>query len=448
MGAIDNQIAAIESAIHSENYYSANLLIRSAMQGQPDNPELMVLRNRLAELVRGLDDDAPIFTVKSPNTIGIQIVDNCNLKCFMCFRQNPTYYVNPFFKKPMSRAAFESLVEGVNFSNVASVCLGGSAEVFLHPDILYFMDCILERGCRVQFITNGSLIDSKLAEELAARSGYDLQLSLDAFSQETYESIRVGARFDDVIRKFTYFVQCLRKNNADVSLSIATVLMRRAIEEFPMIVRFAADLGIPVVTGINLVMTGAAVKYPEESLVFHPALFNQVRADSLALAAEVGVRVNLPEPFPLRREDRPVVDSGKSADHWDICHEPWTWLYMGSGGFGVCCGGHPGLPYRKEFMDEPEAEPFSLKVLTGHHTLTELFNSQVVRTLRRELVTNTPSPYCRNCLQQSNNLHNFSFHSAFNKKAMAPDDYRHARESFIKTFDGTDYLELMIQEDD
>ncbi|MFH1673078.1 MAG: radical SAM protein [Pseudomonadota bacterium] len=440
-------ITAIKSAINSRKYFSANLLIRSNLHIQPYNHRLLMLKDHIAKLVneKDLENDELIGNVNCPYNIIIQIIDNCNLKCYMCFRQNGTYSPPPFFKKPMSRVIFQQILKDVDFNNVASVCLGGSGEVFMHPDILYFMDYILERGSRVQFITNGSLLNSTLSEELAKRSGYDLQLSLDAFSKKTYDSIRVGAVFDDVIKKFTYFVNCLSKSKTDVNLSITSVLMRRAIEEFPMIIRFAAELGIPVVTGNNIVMTGHAAKDPEESLIFHPLLFNRVRSESLELAAKKGVTLNFPEPFPLKKKELKITKIGGEANHWDICHEPWTRLDMRSGSFHFCCGGHPGIPFKSEFMDTPEAKPFSLKNMTGYNSIKELFNCKILRTLRTQLLTNKPPKYCRNCFQQSNNLHNFNFHSAFSQDLLAPDVYQTAKNSFEKKFQGQEYLEIMLR---
>lgn len=447
---MDSRTAAIRAALNTGQFFSANLLIRSGLQYNPDHPGLLRLKSDLAERVEAgdLDDDELIGQVRSPNTIVLQLIDHCNLKCYMCFRQNGTYTPHPFFKKPMSRGMFEHLVEGIDFRRVASVCLGGSGEVFLHPDILYFTDYIIERGGRVQFITNGSLLHKRLAEQLAERSGYDFQLSLDAFTFRTYESIRVGARFDDVIEKFRYYCDCLKASGTDVNLSIASVLMRRSIEEFPMIVSFASELGIPVVTGNHIVMTGHAVHDPDESLVFHPELFNRVRCESLELAANKGVTVHLPEPFPLgqAQTDREKESSDAKANYWDICHEPWTRLDMRTGAFCICCGGYPGLPFKKDFLMAPESEPFSLAFMTGYASINDVFNAKPLQTLRKQLLTNKPSRYCRNCFQQSNNLHKFNFYSAFNKDIMPSDAYAMAKDAFMRKFHGTPYLQMMIRE--
>jgi MoaA/NifB/PqqE/SkfB family radical SAM enzyme len=107
-----------------------------------------MLKDQLAARVRekDLEGDALIGRVKSPNTIVLQMIDNCNLKCYMCFRQNGVYAPHPFFKKPISREMFKQLVKGVDFRRLSTVCLGGSGEVLLHPDVIYFMDYINERG--------------------------------------------------------------------------------------------------------------------------------------------------------------------------------------------------------------------------------------------------------------------------------------------------------------
>lgn len=441
-----SQMAAIKAAMDAGRYFSANLLIRSGLQLQPADSGLLELKALLSEIVtqKDLDDDELIGNVQSPNNIVIQLIDNCNLKCYMCFRQNGSYAPHHYFQKPISREMFERLLAGVDFSNVGTVCLGGSGEAFLHPDILFFLDYIIERETRVLFITNGSLLNSKIAEELAKRSGYDLQLSLDAFTPDIYNSIRVGADFEAVIKKFTYFMKCIEKHNSDINLSIASVLMHRSIEDMPKIVNFAAESGIPAITGNNIVMTGYAGEHPEESLVFHPKLFNQIRSESLELAREKGITLNLPEPFPLEKKAVDRIDSNGGARHWDTCHEPWTRLDMRTGAFSICCGGHPGIPFRHEFMEAPYAEPFSLEYMTGYKIMNELFNGKILRTLRKQLLTNRPSKYCRNCFQQSNNLHNFNFHSAFSKDLLSPEIYRRAKEAFMKKFQGTEYLEMML----
>ncbi len=446
-GAIDFQIQSIAADIDAGNLVAANLSLRTCLSSSPLDARLLELNDRLARAIEsgGANIRGLIDQVRGPMVSNIQIIDNCNLKCVRCVRQATDFEASPFFKTPMTREVFRQIAEGFPDAGVGCAYLGGSGEVLLHPDILYFVDYLTERGVRVHLITNGTLLRPELALELAKRRLLNVELSLDGFSADSYEAIRVGSSFDKVTSQFRFFAEETNAIGNDIKLSITSILMKRTIREFPRVIQYAAEIGVPVVNANHCIMNGTIQRDYEESLAFHPELCNEVLAESEELARQLGVVLQTPPPFLIQAPDDEPLEPGdrRVAKPSMLCHEPWTRLDMGNGGYSICCGGYPGLPFTPEFLSAQRGEEFSFSFMTGHRSIAELYACEHMQKLRRDLLLNTPSSRCKNCVQQSNNVGALSFDSFFNLYAMNAGQYDEAWAAFSEKFAGTDYLELM-----
>jgi MoaA/NifB/PqqE/SkfB family radical SAM enzyme len=426
----------------SGDILKGSLELRDLRLRHPEDARLSVLAETLRHIVleKSRDISPLIDDVPGPYITNIQIADQCNLRCFMCVRRRLDVPPSPFSTRPMSREAFAAIVSAIP-AHTTDVFLGGSGEAFLHKDLLYFTDFLLARNKRVHVITNGTLLSPSLADALGHRHGFDLQLSLDGMTKATYESIRTGARLEPVIANFSRLAGTVAANGTDSLLEIATVLMRRNIEEFPKIIAFAAELGLARVIGLFLFMQGDAPKTPEESLIFHPELYNDVRAQCLSLSRRLGVTVVMPKALPLEEPE----DAGLSrpAPH-ALCTSPWTRMDMSVGGYSVCCNGHPAVAYDKAFLAGVVPDPFTFQGMTGYPSLHAAFNGERHRVLRRALLTGKPPAVCRDCRNQNLTGGGYFFESAFSRYEVEPELFTRAKALFRKKFAGTPYLARML----
>lgn len=206
-----------------------------------------------------------------PVQMEFSMTNSCNLQCVMCngdwsssiraHREQrpplPEVYTDRFF---------DELAEFLPHLHKASFAGG---EPFLGREPLRVLDMLsrLPEPPRVGIITNGTQWTSRV-EQICERLPISFVLSLDGITKSTYESIRVGADFDVVMRNLDHFVASAARTGGEVSLTHC--LMRPNWHEFSRLLRFAEDRGMEV--GMNEVL------FPVELSLFQlpPAELRQV----------------------------------------------------------------------------------------------------------------------------------------------------------------------------
>lgn len=163
----------------------------------------------------------------------------CNLDCITCFRNG---WDEPNGK--MGEATFAAILESLKkLDPLPSVYFGGIGEPLFHPRTLEWVKQVKALGCKVELITNATLLTEKVARRLID-SGLDvLWVSLDGASTETYADVRLGAEFPKVMENLRRF-NSMRKGGhfPTPELGIAFVAMQRNIGELPKVIRLGRAL--------------------------------------------------------------------------------------------------------------------------------------------------------------------------------------------------------------
>lgn len=209
-----------------------------------------------------------------PIQMEFSMTNSCNLQCAMCngdwsssiraHREQrpplPAVYGDAFFEE---LADFLPHLAKANF-------LGG--EPFLGAEPLRVMGMLaeLDEPPAVAATTNGTQWTPRI-ERICERLPISFVLSLDGVSKATYESIRVGADFDQVMANLDRFQAHAERHGTSVTL--AHCFMRPNWHEFSRFLRFAEQRGLDV--GMNEVL------FPAELSLFQmpePELREIVRA--------------------------------------------------------------------------------------------------------------------------------------------------------------------------
>lgn len=188
-----------------------------------------------------------------PLQMEFSMTNSCNLQCAMCngdwsssIRANrerrpplPTVYGERFFDE---LADFLPHLTQANF-------LGG--EPFLGSEPLRVMGMLaeLDDPPAVAVTTNGTQWSPRI-ERICERLPISFVLSLDGVTKETYESIRIGADFDAVMKNLDRFREQAERHGTTVTL--AHCFMRSNWREFSRFLRFAERRGLGV--GMNEVL--------------------------------------------------------------------------------------------------------------------------------------------------------------------------------------------------
>lgn len=142
-----------------------------------------------------------------PNTVVVENTNLCNSKCLMCphsvmKRKQGVMEMN-LFKKIIDECA-EIGVEKVNIHNFG--------EPLMDKDFVLRLKYAKSKGiAQVGTSTNGAKLSKSLSKEIILAGLDGINFSLDACTKSTYEKIRIGLSFDQVMSNVEEFINIRNK---------------------------------------------------------------------------------------------------------------------------------------------------------------------------------------------------------------------------------------------
>ena len=121
----------------------------------------------------------------------------------------------------------------------------GIGEPMMNPELPEMVRYLKQRGARVLFNSNGTLLNRKHGRNLIEAGLDEIRISLDAADAKTFERVRGLPMFDLILknlRKFRKLQAELKVEHPKVSLWL--VGLKETIHELPAFVQLAHDLGI------------------------------------------------------------------------------------------------------------------------------------------------------------------------------------------------------------
>ncbi|ALA59261.1 radical SAM protein [Nitrospira moscoviensis] len=329
----------------------------------------------------------PAIGIAPPAFLQIEPVGQCNLRCRMCpiqFRTDGPPYGPPAF---LDFDTFARLL--AQAPHVTELHLQGLGEPLMHPRFFDLVAYAAQKGIRVTTNSNLTLLTPRLAERCLASGLAYLHVSLDGATAATYEHIRVGARFDRVVRRLEALLAARRRLGlAQPGIGLVMVVMRRNLQELPAMVEQAHRWGVD-----DLFVQHLCHEYRETAL---PARYESMRAfveaesledeaagavdryfgEARALAARLSVRLRLPG---ANRAPHPPGTPGRQRCGW-----PWSGMYLSYRGEAMpCC--MVGTPDRINFGNAAEQ---------GAETI---WRGAEYEVFRRRLESDEPPDICRSC---------------------------------------------------
>lgn len=140
--------------------------------------------------------------ISPPTIIWIEPTNKCNLKCIMC--------PNSLREKKelgfMSWELFTKIIdESSAFIRTATLHLSG--ESLLHKDIFRMIAYCEDKGIRTRLHTNATLLSEENAHKLLESKLSFLGFSFEGYNKETYEKIRVNAKFESTLNNIIAFLK-------------------------------------------------------------------------------------------------------------------------------------------------------------------------------------------------------------------------------------------------
>jgi len=163
-----------------------------------------------------------------PEEIDIETTSSCNAKCIMCPRSVGR-------TRPagiMDRELFYKIIDDCEKIGKKDIGLSIFGEPLVDP---YFFQCLeyaKKRGFKVNFFTNGSLLNEEKAKKILDLKCDKITFSIDGFTKEVYESIRVGLDRDMVYKNVNQLLELKKSLGAELpKVDISGILMDKNKEE-------------------------------------------------------------------------------------------------------------------------------------------------------------------------------------------------------------------------
>ncbi len=325
--------------------------------------------------------------MKLPTYVQIEPVGQCNLRCQMCsiqFRKDGLPYGPPAF---MEFETFTRIVD--QFVTLQTLHLQGLGEPMMHPRFFDMVAYAANKGIQVTTNSNLTLLNQKRAE-LCVTSGLDcLHVSIDGATAETYDRIRVGSHFEQVVRNLELVVEAKRKlESQHPQIHLVMVVMRQNLHEVPELVKLAHQWSVEQMFVQHLCHDFGESSLPEhyrpmrefvqsqtlveeeQKCVEH--YFNQARD----VAQKLGVNLRLPRTKP---RIHPPNTPGQERCDW-----PWKGAYISYQGYAMpCC-----------MVSTPDRINFGNIVEQG---IEQTWNGQAYQSFREQLASARPPDVCCSC---------------------------------------------------
>jgi SynChlorMet cassette radical SAM/SPASM protein ScmE len=134
--------------------------------------------------------------MRTPRSVNIELTSRCNLRCRYCY-----FFNNPAVTyRDLPTEDWLRFFDELGALGVMNVSLAGG-EPFTRTDLPLLLEGVVRNHMRFSLISNGSLIDDKIAAFIAATGRCDhVQVSVDGSRPETHDANRGRGSFEGAIR--------------------------------------------------------------------------------------------------------------------------------------------------------------------------------------------------------------------------------------------------------
>jgi MoaA/NifB/PqqE/SkfB family radical SAM enzyme len=239
----------------------------------------------------------------SPNkrflNIVIDICNVCNLRCRFCYLSSGHKQPEPIFHTP--EVLQQDLEDILPFTRLLRLSCG--YEPLMSPNFIDILKMLAKfKIPNLELVTNAMLLSPDKIDAIIQYGVTNLMFSLDTPDKKTYEYIRRGARFENVLEN----IRRLQSRKRDLhsktpSLTLIAVLMHGTIHKMDALVDLAKELGVDnmdlrhldVYDGLEM---GGEKLGPETQEMSDPIL-NQIRDKALEKRISLIIPKNYGQPY-------------------------------------------------------------------------------------------------------------------------------------------------------
>jgi radical SAM protein with 4Fe4S-binding SPASM domain len=300
---------------------------------------------------------APLFLQIEPTIV-------CNLECALC--------INPFLPRARTSLSLESFKRILDeVPGTTKISLVGIGESFMNKELWSIIREARARGIEIGTTSNGTILTDKILQDLV-RSDLDwLNFSIDGATKATFEKMRRGAVFEDMLANVRRVVEAVGGRARPV-IDIWFLSNRENIHELPDMVALVKSLGISKLNTQGVHYWGHPDWHDRVGEANTIDDLTSVLRETRRRAAAAGIEfqwLNFPDPAAARS-----------------CKWPWKGSYITADGFVTPCCENGSDPERINFGNIFE------------QSFADIWNSKQYQTFRLALQSTESRPaICADC---------------------------------------------------
>jgi radical SAM protein with 4Fe4S-binding SPASM domain len=377
---------------------SAPPLIPASSAGSTATAEASVARQGTCNTATGREinrllaaaavESASGVPANRPVHVYLQVASACNLDCFMCYEHlRPEGQRHGKGLKSLDPEIWRRLeLEVLPWATHLTFGVGG--EPTIADRFVEYAHRAADMGLELHLVTNGSKLTVPAVADVIGRRFASVQISLDAATARTHNSIRKGSNWDRMVTGLEMLAEARARRDpgSPLKATLCMVLMRRNVDELEALLEFAKRLGFDGVHAQHVIPITQEAS--DEQLCDEPTRWDAVRSRCMQRARELGVELDAPAPFG----DKPptVVVAAKkgcearAAGRPIPCSLPIVSVnILVDGSIAPCC--HP-VAHRRMLFGNVLERPFA-----------EAWHGVAATHLRRSLRSGAAPEVCRSC---------------------------------------------------
>jgi MoaA/NifB/PqqE/SkfB family radical SAM enzyme len=192
----------------------------------PDMPAAMVDERKMPATY-GFESSG---CAEYPTYIMFDLTNRCNAACIHCPQsigfdgQDTTVFL------PLN--AFKQVIDECKGKQIDFVRITADGEPTLHPDFWDMLDYAKQNGVGpIGLTTNGSALNQKNAERLIDSNVFMVDISLDAFSAETFEIVRAGLSYGRTVGNVENLIKLREEKKSPLKIMVSFVKQKENMHE-------------------------------------------------------------------------------------------------------------------------------------------------------------------------------------------------------------------------
>ncbi|MBN1516157.1 SPASM domain-containing protein [Candidatus Sumerlaeota bacterium] len=217
----------------------------------------------------------------APSIMNIGLTVKCNLDCIMCFSRHLPQI-------DLDGRAIEQLLRFLPRAH--TIRWNDAGEIFASSRSPEFMRMMQAYHPAISYVSTNFLLAHRWIDDIFDSGLTDISVSIDAATQETFEKIRVGGKWDRLVENLTAFRDKRRELGRETPrLTFVYVAMKSNIGEMTRFVEFAHEYDAVAVHVLKLLPAPKGTEHEESP---DPAEERRCYKQSLLRARELGVHLD------------------------------------------------------------------------------------------------------------------------------------------------------------